>query len=98
MNLSTKEQVRISTLFSKISVLSTPLVPSLLQHYGSVLIIWTIGSYSIDFKSELTHLMFLKYLNNSPLITKRINAKEMILLRELTPKDLTALIDFSNEI
>lgn len=38
--------------------------------------------------------MFLKELNNSPLIAKRMNTMGIMLARELTPKDFLALIAF----
>ena len=38
--------------------------------------------------------MFFKELNNSPLIAMRMNTMGIMLARELTPKDVLALIAF----
>jgi hypothetical protein len=85
-------------LFPKKNCFEQRFTPSTLGQWSSLAYISTIDSYSMDFKSELTHLMFLKHLNNRQLIAKRINGTEIILSKELTPKDFTVLIDFSNEI
>lgn len=53
--------------------------------------------YLLSFKrflKRLTHFMFFKELNNSPLIAKRMNTMGIMLARELTPKDFLALIAF----
>lgn len=45
-----------------------------------------------EFLKGLTHFMFFKEPNNSPLIAERMNTMEIMLARELTPKDFLALI------
>jgi len=51
--------------------------------------------YLLSFKrflKGLTHFMFFKELNNSPLIAERMNTMGIMLAIELTPKDFLALI------